>query len=159
MGINKVILVGNVGRDPEVKSLQSGTTLAKFSLATTEPRFKDQDGKPHTEWHNIVAWGRTAELCQQYVHKGRQLYIEGHIRTRNYEKNGQKVYYTEVHVDHLEFIGSRQGANDSGYADSSYGGGAQGHEGGSHEAGGGDEPRGGGGPVSFPEDADEDVPF
>ena len=122
MGINKVILVGNVGRDPEMKALPSGTNMAKFSLATSEPRFKDQDGKPHTEWHNIVAWGKTAELCEQWVRKGRQLYVEGHIRTRNYEKNGQKVYFTEVHVDHIEFLGPRQG--ESSASQDSYAGGA-----------------------------------
>jgi single-strand DNA-binding protein len=107
MGINKVILVGNVGRDTELRSLPSGTSLAKFSLATSEPRFKDQNGEPHTEWHNIVAWGKLAEFCSQYVTKGRQLYIEGHIRTRNYEKDGQKKYFTEVHADTIELLGRR----------------------------------------------------
>jgi single-strand DNA-binding protein len=116
MGINKVILIGNVGRDPETRSLPTGANLAKFTLATSEPRFKDreQPDKPHTEWHNIVAWGKTAELCERYVRKGRQLYIEGHIRTRSYDKNGQKTYFTEVHVDHLEFLGSRQGGGEAG---------------------------------------------
>jgi single-strand DNA-binding protein len=123
MGINKVILVGNVGRDPEFRSLPSGTNLAKFSLATTEPRFKDQSGEPHTEWHNIVAWGRQAEIIQQYVSKGRQLYIEGRIRTRSYEKNGQKMWYTEVHVDNFELLGGRQGGGESGPPGDSYGGG------------------------------------
>ena len=107
MGINKVILVGNVGRDTELRSLPSGTSLAKFSLATTEPRFKDQNGEPHTEWHNIVAWGKLAEFCSQYVTKGRQLYIEGRIRTRSYEKDGQKKYFTEVHADTIELLGRR----------------------------------------------------
>jgi single-strand DNA-binding protein len=140
MGINKVILVGNVGRDPEMKALPSGTNMAKFSLATSEPRFKNQNGEPHTEWHQIVAWGKTAELCEQWVRKGRQLYIEGHIRTRNYEKNGQKVYFTEVHVDHIEFLGPRQGGGEAGPPAESYGGGP-------------DVGRG----SSFPDD--EDVPF
>jgi single-strand DNA-binding protein len=143
MGINKVILVGNVGRDPETRSLPSGTNLAKFTLATTEPRFKDreQPDKPHTEWHNIVAWGKTAEICQRYVTKGRQLYIEGHIRTRSYDKNGQKTYFTEVHVDHLELLGNRQGGGEaaSPAGDPSYGGPADASHGG------------------FPED--DDVPF
>jgi single-strand DNA-binding protein len=111
MGINKVILVGHVGRDPELKSLPSGTTLATFTLATSEKRFKDQDGNPHTEWHNIVVWGRLAEICNQYVSKGRQLYIEGRIRRREYEKNGQKMYFTEVHADNFELLGSRSGGD------------------------------------------------
>lgn len=134
MGVNKVILVGNVGRDPELKSLPSGTNLCKFSLATNEPRFKDQNGEPHTEWHNIIAWGKLGEFCANYVSKGRQLYIEGRIRTRNYEKNGQKTYYTEVHADVVELLGSRTGG------------------------GGGGDPAMASGPGGFPNDTD-DVPF
>ena len=98
MGINKVILVGNVGRDVELRSLPSGTHLGKFSLATTDMRSKDEQGNPRTEWHNIVVWGKLAEFCDQYVSKGRQLYVEGSIRTRSYEKDGQKVYTTDVNI-------------------------------------------------------------
>ena len=134
MGINKVILVGNVGRDPETRALPSGTTMCKFSLATTEPRFKDREtNEPHTEWHNIVAWGKLAELCERYVTKGRQLYIEGRIRTRTYEKDGQTKWFTEVHADVVEFLGRR----------------------GDGDTGGGGGPSAGGG---FPADED-DVPF
>lgn len=114
MGINKVILVGNVGRAPELKALPSGTHLAQFTLATNEPRFKDQNGEPHTEWHKIVAWGKLAELCDQYVNKGRQLYIEGRIRTRSWEQDGQKKWFTEVHADVIEFLGSRSGGGGGG---------------------------------------------
>lgn len=110
MGINKVILVGNVGREPELKALPSGSHLAKFSLATNEPRFKDKDGEPHTEWHNIIAWGKLAEFCNEYIAKGRQLYIEGRIRTRTYEQDGQRKYFTEVHADTIELLGSRRDA-------------------------------------------------
>ncbi len=135
MGINKVILVGNVGRDPETRALPSGTTLCKFSLATTEPRFKDREtGEPHTEWHNIVVWGKLAEFCERYIQKGKQLYIEGRIRTRQYEKDGQTRWFTEVHADVIELLGRR--------GDAEYGG------------GGGATPAGGG----FPADED-DVPF
>ncbi len=140
MGVNKVILVGNVGREPELKSLPSGTNLCKFSFATNEPRFKDQNGEPHTEWHNIITWGRLAEFCANYVSKGRQLYIEGRIRTRNYERNGQKVYYTEIHADVVELLGSR--------------GDGPGGPGGPGGGGGG----GGAQPGGFPDDVD-DVPF
>ncbi len=135
MGINKVILVGNVGRDPEMRALSTGTNLAKFSVATGEPRYKDQNGEPHTEWHNIVAWGKLAELCTQYLTKGRQVYIEGRIRTRQYEKDGQKKYFTEVHADVVEFLGSRGGGEGGGPRESY------------------DSPAGG-----FPDDQD-DVPF
>ena len=125
MGINKVILVGNVGRDPEMKSLPSGTHLCKFSLATTDKRFKDEDGNPRTEWHNIVTWGKLAEICDRYVTKGKQLYIEGSIRTRSYEQDGQKKYFTEIHAQTMEMLGSRQG--DSGGSRSDHGSVSQGY--------------------------------
>ena len=121
MGINKVILVGNVGRDVELRSLSTGRSLAKFSLATSEPRFKDRDtGEPHTEWHNIVAWGKLADFCSQYVNKGRQLYIEGRIRTRTYEKDGQKKWFTEVHADDIQLLGRRTDQEGSGGNGSSF---------------------------------------
>ena len=104
MGINKVILVGNVGRDVEFRATQSGQNLAKFSLATTDRRFKDENGNPRTEWHNIVAWGKLAEICDRYVTKGKQLYIEGQIRTRTYEQDGQKKYFTEIHMEQMEML-------------------------------------------------------
>ncbi len=117
MGINKVILVGNVGRDPEMKSLPSGTHLCKFSLATTDKRSKDEDGNPRTEWHNIVTWGKLAEICDRYVTKGKQLYIEGSIRTRSYEQDGQKKYFTEIHAQTMEMLGSRQGDSSGSRSD------------------------------------------
>jgi single-strand DNA-binding protein len=119
MGINKVILVGHVGRDPEFRSLPSGTNIATFSLATTERGFKDENGNPRTEWHNIVAWGKLAEICQRYVTKGKQLYIEGSIRTRSYEQDGQKKYFTEIHVQNMEMLGSpgRSGGGGGGRDD------------------------------------------
>ena len=89
MGVNKAILLGNVGRDPEIKSLPSGMRLATFSLATTDRRSKDENGNPRTEWHNIVAWDRMVDIVENYVTKGKQLYIEGQIRTRKYEVDGQ----------------------------------------------------------------------
>lgn len=112
MGINKVILVGNVGRDVDFRALPTGTNIAKFTLATSEKRFKDQDGQPHTEWHRIVAWGKLAEICSKYVTKGRQLYVEGRLRTSSYEKDGVKRYSTEIYADTIEFLGRRsdQGA-------------------------------------------------
>jgi len=113
MGINKVILVGHVGRDPEMKSLPSGTNLATFSLATTNKRFKDENGNPRTEWHNIVAWGKLAEIVDRWVTKGKQLYIEGNIRTRTYEQDGQKKYFTEIHCETMEMLGSPR-SSDSG---------------------------------------------
>jgi single-strand DNA-binding protein len=116
MGINKVILVGNVGRDVDFRTLASGTALAKFTLATSDARSKDEDGKPRTEWHNVVAWSRLAEICDQYVKKGMQLYLEGQIRTRNYEKDGQTKYFTEIHIFSMEMLG-RKGEGGGGQDD------------------------------------------
>jgi single-strand DNA-binding protein len=139
MGINKVILVGNVGRDVDFRATQGGTSIAKFSLATTDRRFKDENGNPRTEWHNIVAWGKLAEICERYVTKGKQLYIEGQIRTRTYEQDGQKKYFTEIHAEQMEMLSSGSPGGGGGPRDESredYGAVAQ----------------------SFPDDAD-DVPF
>ncbi len=105
MGINKAILLGNVGKDPEIKSLPSGMRLATFSLATTDRRSKDENGNPRTEWHNIVAWDRMVDVVENYVTKGKQLYIEGQIRTRKYEVDGMTKYRTEVHIREMELLG------------------------------------------------------
>ena len=115
MGINKAILLGNAGRDPEIKTLPSGMRLATFSLATTDRRSKDEQGNARTEWHNLVAWDRMVDVVENYVTKGKQLYIEGQIRTRKYEVDGVTKYRTEVHIRELELLGGRPspgGAND-----------------------------------------------
>ena len=117
MGINKVILVGNVGRDPEVKSLPSGTRLATFSLATTDRRSKDENGNPRTEWHNLVVWGPLVDVVEKYVTKGKQLYIEGQIRTRSYDQDGQKKFFTEIHVNQMEMLGGRGSGDGGGFRD------------------------------------------
>ena len=123
MGINKVILVGNVGRDPEVKALPSGVRLAKFSLATTDRRFKDESGQPRTEWHNLVAWRGLADVVEKYVTKGKLLYVEGQIRTRSYEQDGQKKYFTEIHIEEMELLGGRPSSDGGGFTDPGPGGG------------------------------------
>jgi single-strand DNA-binding protein len=110
-GVNKVILVGNAGKDPEVRYTQSGNAVASFSLATTERR-KGTDGNwtDHTEWHNIVAWGKTAETCGQWVKKGTQLYMEGRIQTRKWQdRDGNTRYTTEIVVSQMLLLGKGQG--------------------------------------------------
>jgi single-strand DNA-binding protein len=100
---NKVQLIGNLGNDPEIITLDSGKKLAKFSLATNE-HYKDKDGQKQTktDWHNVVAWNKTAELIEQYLSKGKEIAIEGKLSTRSYEdKEGQKRYTTEVVVNEL----------------------------------------------------------
>lgn len=109
MSVNKAILIGNVGRDPEVRHLESGMATASFTMATSE-RFKDKSGewKEQTEWHNIVCWRNTAELVEKYVRKGTQLYVEGKIKTRKYTtKDGIEKYVTEIVADSIQFIGKK----------------------------------------------------
>ena len=114
--VNKVILVGNLGKDPEVKYTPSGTAVAKFSLATNE-RYKDKAGEwqDRTEWHNIVAWQRLAEIVGEYVKKGSKIYIEGRLQTSSWDdkETGQKKYKTEIIANDLVLLGGRGEASDS----------------------------------------------
>lgn len=110
MSVNKVILVGNVGRDPEVRYLDKNVAVANFTLATTERGYTMQNGTQvpeRTEWHNIVAWRGLAELAEKYIRKGGQLYIEGKIQTRSWEKDGIKRYTTEIYADTIQLLGRR----------------------------------------------------
>jgi single-strand DNA-binding protein len=107
MSVNKVILVGNLGKDPELRYTPSGTAVATFSLATTD-RFKGKDGQQQekTEWHNIVAWKGLAEICGKYLHKGKQIYLEGRIQSRSYDdRDGNKRYITEIVADQMQMLG------------------------------------------------------
>jgi single-strand DNA-binding protein len=107
--VNKVILIGRLGKDPEVKYLPSGAPVAKFTLATDES-FKDRTGEQqkHTEWHNIVAWNKLAEICGEYLTKGKQVYIEGSIRSRQYEDQaGNKRTSYEIVARTMQMLGSR----------------------------------------------------
>jgi single-strand DNA-binding protein len=109
--VNKVILVGNLGKDPEVRFTPNGRALAKFPVATSE-RWTDQDGnkQERTEWHNVVVWGKQAETCGQYLAKGRQVFVEGSIRTRQYDdKDGNKRYMTEIVARDVRFLGGGGG--------------------------------------------------
>lgn len=109
MSVNKVILVGNLGKDPELRYTASGVAVATFSLATSE-RYKGRDGQQQekTEWHNVVAWRQLAEICGKYLHKGKQVYIEGKIQTRSYDdRDGNKRYMTEIVADQMQMLGSR----------------------------------------------------
>ncbi|MGH8013747.1 MAG: single-stranded DNA-binding protein [Candidatus Binataceae bacterium] len=113
MAVNKAILVGNLGRDPEVRYLPSGQTVANFTLATSDS-YTDRSGarQERTDWHNIVVYGKQAELCGQYLKKGRQVYIEGRISNRQYEaKDGSgKRYRSEIVAQRVQFLGGRAGA-------------------------------------------------
>ncbi|MBI5539479.1 MAG: single-stranded DNA-binding protein [Bacteroidia bacterium] len=114
MSVNKVILVGNVGKDPEVRYLENNVAVARFTLATTES-YKKSTGEvvKNTEWHNIVLWRGLAQVAEKYVKKGSQLYIEGKIRSRSYDdKDGNKKYFTEITADNMTLLGKRENSDD-----------------------------------------------
>ena len=110
MSVNKVILVGNAGKDPEVRYLEKNVAVANFTFATTDRAYTTQNGvqvPERTEWHNIVAWRGLAELAEKYIRKGSQLYIEGKIQTRSWEKEGIKRYTTEIFADNIQLLGKK----------------------------------------------------
>jgi len=116
MAVNKAILVGNVGKDPEIRYLDGGTALCRLTLATNETyRTKDGERVTQTEWHNIVLWRGLAEIAEKYVKKGAQLYIEGRIKTRSWDdKDGNKRYTTEIVADNLQMLGRKGDDQSSG---------------------------------------------
>ncbi len=119
-GVNKVILVGNLGKDPEVRYLDSGVAVANFSLATTE-NYKNKEGErvSQTEWHNIVLWRGLAEVAEKYLKKGSSVYIEGKIRTRKWEdKEGNNRYSTEILGDNMTMLGSKPASEEKDKNDS-----------------------------------------
>ncbi len=152
--VNKVILIGNLGSDPELRSTAGGTAVANLSIATNE-RYQDKEGnwQDRTEWHRVVVFGRQAELVKQYLSKGRKVYIEGRLQTRSWDdaQSGQKRYSTEIvagprGVTFLDSAG--QGGGGGGYSGGGGGGGGGGYSGGGgggYSGGGQQQPRGGGG--------------
>lgn len=147
--VNKVILVGNLGADPEVRFTPSGQAVANFRMATTDSWTDKSSGQrqERTEWHRIVVWGKLGELCGEYLRKGRQCYVEGRLQTREWQdREGQKRWTTEVVANQVVFLGGRDGGGSfggGGGGGGSYGGGGGG--GGSYGGGGGGYGSGGGG--------------
>ena len=151
-GVNKAILVGNLGRDPELRQTPNGQSVVNFTLATSE-NWTDKSGQrqERTEWHRIVVWGRTAEMCNQYLSKGRTVYVEGRIQTREWEdKDGNKRYTTEINASTVQFIGPRGdgGGGGGNYSGGSGGGGSRGGSSGSPD-----------GPMDPGPPVDDDIPF
>ena len=124
-GLNKVMLIGRLGRDPEIRYSQQGLAVVNFSIATSEFWTDKNTGERQekTEWHNIVVFGKQAETCEKYLSKGSQIYVEGRLQTSNYEKEGQTHYTTKVVVSNFQFLGSKQDSQGGGGAGYQGGGG------------------------------------
>lgn len=152
-GINKAIIIGNLGRDPEIRYTQQGTAVVNLAVATSEQWTDKTSGEKQekTEWHRIVIFGRMAENCERYLSKGRQVYVEGRLQTRSYEKEGQTHYSTEIVANTVQFLGGKGGGETGGYSgsDNSYGP-APGPQGGGFSG----QPGQGGG-----QEPDDDIPF
>jgi len=121
-GVNKVILVGRLGKDPEVRNLENGATVANFTMATSET-YKDKttgEKKEITDWHNIVLWRGLAEIAQKYLHKGDMIYVEGKLRTRSWEKDGVTRYTTEIIGDNMTMLSTRGGSGGGSSANEGY---------------------------------------
>lgn len=121
-GVNKAIIIGNLGKDPELRYTSSGTAVARFSVATSESWNNKQTNtkEERTEWHNIVVWGKMAELCGEYLKKGRSVFIEGRIQTRSWDdKEGKKRYTTEIVANNVQFLGGSKGERSSSMSESS----------------------------------------
>ncbi|MHA6824299.1 single-stranded DNA-binding protein [Ralstonia pseudosolanacearum] len=179
--VNKVIIVGNLGADPETRYMPSGDAVTNIRVATTD-RYKDKasgEMREATEWHRIAFFGRLAEIAGEYLKKGSQVYIEGRLKTRQWEKDGQKQYSTEIVAEQMQMLGSRQGmggegggggGGGGGYSRGESSGGGGGYGGGRAQGGGGmSRGEGGGGqsggarrqqaPSNGFEDMDDDIPF
>jgi single-strand DNA-binding protein len=171
--LNKALLIGRLGKDPEIRYFQDGTAVANFSIATSE-KWKDKstgENREKTEWHRIVAFRRLGEICGEYLTRGKEVYIEGRIQTRSWEKDGITRYTTEIVADKMQMLGSK---DSGGYGGGSQGGGSQGGDfqgsSGQGQGGGGSQgssrpDQGGGysdngfsgGPP--PQPPDDDIPF
>ncbi|HEX7030683.1 MAG TPA: single-stranded DNA-binding protein [Gammaproteobacteria bacterium] len=158
-GINKVILVGNLGADPDVKYAANGNAVTRISVATSE-QWKDKqtgDQQERTEWHRVVFFGRLAEIAGEYLRKGSQVYIEGSLRTSSYDKEGQKHYSTDIIANEMQMLGGR-GGQGGGQGGDNFGGGRS--QGGGQGGGyGGGQNQGGGGQNRGADDFDDDIPF
>lgn len=158
--VNKVILVGRLGKDPEVKYTNNGSPVAKFTIATDEV-FKDRAGEQqkHTEWHNIVAWNRLAEICGEYLTKGKQVYIEGNIRSRQWEdQSGNKRTTYEIIAREMKMLGSKSDSPSGGSFQPRASAPSSAPDRGEHPSGF-SEPSAGDSPSGGSEITDEDIPF
>ena len=161
--VNKVILVGNLGRDPEVRYTAEGSAITNISVATTS-QWKDRNSgerREETEWHRVTFFGRLAEIAGEYLKKGRSVYIEGRLKTRKYtDANGVEKYATDIIAEQMQMLGGRDGGGAFGGGSfGGYGGGASGGGARSGGAAGGGAPAGGNRPAPTFDDMDDDIPF
>jgi single-strand DNA-binding protein len=162
--VNKVILIGNLGRDPETRYTTGGDAICNLNIATSE-QWKDKSGEKQerTEWHRVVLFGRQAEIAGEYLKKGRSVYIEGRLQTRKYtDKDGVEKYSTEIVGDRMQLLGSREGSGGGGGDVDFVGSGGGSRAGGGSGSGGGagSGVKGGGAPKrSNPDELDDDIPF
>ncbi|MCK5915562.1 MAG: single-stranded DNA-binding protein [Deltaproteobacteria bacterium] len=175
-GVNKVILVGHLGADPEMKYGSSGNPFTVFNLATSDSWVKDGQREERTEWHRVIAFGKLAEICAKWLHKGKQIYLEGRIQTRSWEQDGVKRWTTEIVANQMQMLGGREGGGGSqggasGGGQGGFGGGQNqgqgGFSGGSGQGGGFSSPEPQAspagqapyGPASAPDSGPDDIPF
>ena len=118
--LNRIQLIGNLGRDPELKQTKSGTPLTKFSLATTEEFTSNGEKQKKTMWHNLVVWGKQAEIANKYLHKGSQVFVEGKIEYSEYEQDGVKKHFTNIKVDRFLMLGGKGSRQERGNEPQSY---------------------------------------
>jgi single-strand DNA-binding protein len=157
-GVNKVILVGNLGKDPETRYMPNGKAVTNFSIATSESWKDKQTGeqREQTEWHNIVMYDRLAEIAAEYLKKGSQVYVEGKLRTRKWQdKEGRDRYTTEINANEMQMLGGRPGGGGAGGGGGDYGGGESRQRSAPASGGGGRAPVSDTGPSEF----DDDIPF
>lgn len=158
--VNKVILVGNLGRDPETRYMPDGGAITNVSIATTDS-WKDKNGdkQERTEWHRVAFFGKLAEIAGEYLKKGSQVYVEGRLQTRKWQdKDGAEKYTTEVIADRMQMLGRREGMGGGGDSDSGSGGSYDRGERGSSAPSGASKPQSKGGATKF-DDMDDDIPF
>ncbi len=173
-GVNKVILVGHLGGDPEMKYGSSGAAFTTFTMATSDSWVKDGQREDRTEWHRVIAFGKLAEICAKWLHKGKQIYLEGKIQTRSWEQDGVKRWTTEIVAREMQMLGSKDGASQGGQGGGGFSGGGQGAgQGGGFAGGGGSGGSGFGsdggqstagnsapfGQASVPDSGPDDIPF
>ena len=157
-GVNKAIIVGRLGRDPELRTTQGGTAVCNLSIATDRTYQNSQSNEKvqETEWHRVTVWGKQAEMCGKYLSKGREVYVEGRLRTSQYEKPdhpGLKLFSTEIVAETVQFLGGRDGG------DGGDGGGGGDNQGASSQSSGSSGGGGGGGGGGGEADLDDDIPF